>query len=243
MNLVVDQGNTRVKLGFFNNENVMVEHVVASSLDVPFLMPYMKRFKPDCGIVSSVSELNPEVMDFLHSQLVKCHIFNHKTPIPLKNAYQTPHSLGLDRIAAAVGAWTLKPGRPLLIVDMGTAITYDVVDSNGIFLGGNIAPGMHMRFNSLHHFTKKLPLVQPNSNFLKLGVDTDSAICAGVMQGIVLETDAYCELFQQQFPGLFAFLTGGDAIYFVDKLKSSIFVHENLVLLGLNRILCFHDPA
>lgn len=243
MNLVVDQGNTRVKLGFFNDENVLVERVIAPTVDVPFLLPYFERHQPECGIVSTVSELNPDVLAYLQSKLKKCIFFNHETPIPLKNTYRTPQSLGLDRIAAAVGAWTLKPGCPLLIVDMGTAITYDVVDSNGTFLGGNIAPGMQMRFKSLHVFTKKLPLVQPNSNFLRLGVDTDSAICAGVMQGIVLETDAYYDLFHQQYPGLFAFLTGGDSIYFVDKLKSSIFVHENLVLLGLNRILCFHDPA
>ena len=242
MNIVLDQGNTLCKIGFFDNNNHPVFVLSYSELTVPILEELFLTHTPERGILSTVIDLEVSILHFLDTHLKQFVRFNHQTPIPIGNHYGTPSSLGLDRLAAAVGAWFLKPNTPLLIIDVGTAITYDFVQADGVYQGGNIAPGLRTRLKSLHHYTGRLPLVEPSVNFPFLGRTTDTAILAGVMQGILFEMDGYFDALKSQYENLFAFLTGGDLIFFVDKLKSSIFVCDNLVLAGLNRILCFHDP-
>jgi type III pantothenate kinase len=243
MKIVFDQGNTCVKAGIFESDGRCVHTAVSTVLDCAFVEPLLQKYKPDGGILSSVRNPNDTILTFLEKALPRFIPFNSTTKIPIQNGYDSPETLGLDRIAAAVGAWSLKPSFPLLIIDMGTAITYDFVSSEGVFMGGNIAPGMRTRLQALHVFTEKLPLIEPDVSFALLGTSTETAIRAGVMQGIVFEINGYFDALTLMHPNLFAFLTGGDRIFFADKLKNGIFVHENLVLTGLNRILCFNEST
>jgi len=240
MNLVIDQGNTICKLAFFDLQDEPVEVLNCQELSLSFLEDILKIRHPQFCILSSVKKLKPEILQFLGDNINYFLPLNYKTPLPIKNAYKTPRTLGLDRIAAAVGAWSVQPGKPLLIIDMGTAITYDFVTKDGTYIGGNIAPGMQMRLKALNKYTDKLPLVEPDMVFAPLGNDTQTAIRAGVMQGIVYEVEGYFRYLQQMHSNLFAFLTGGDLIYFDGKLKNDIFVFKNLVIFGLNRILHYN---
>lgn len=171
----------------------------------------------------------------------------HETPVPIRNLYRTPQTLGTDRLAAAVGAYfqaaSKGVSRPSLIVDAGTAITYDFVTADGCFLGGNIAPGLEIRFRALHEFTARLPLCQPHAEYesnvtdIRLGDDTESAIQHGVAYGVQLEISGYIRHFVLKYPNLAVFFTGGYRFDFDDQLKNRIFVDEFLVLKGLDLIL------
>lgn len=240
MNLVIDQGNTRCKTAVFDENDDLLFEDVTNELIIERLSQVIATYKPDAGILSSVIQDNESVTAWLKAALPRFTPFSVHTSIPLKVDYRSPETLGLDRLAAAVGARTLVPGRTLLVIDMGTAITYDVVSAEGVYLGGNIAPGTRLRFRSLHAFTGKLPLVEPVSLFDDFGKDTVTAVRAGVMQGIVHEVHGYMEHYTAEYPDLFTFLTGGDLIYFAENLKSGIFVSKNLVLTGLNAILNHH---
>lgn len=237
MNAVIDQGNSTCKIAFFGNDGEISEIFSEKTLNVAFLKKVMDRYRPDACILSSVTFTSPDVIDFLNNTIPYFCILDSSTPIPIANAYDSPETLGSDRIAAAVGAWFLQPGKPILIVDMGTAITYDFIRADGTFMGGNITPGINLRLKALHEFTGRLPEIEAKKEFEDFGTDTESAIRAGVMQGILYETEGYLRHYGAMFPNLFAFLTGGDLFYFAEKLKNGIFVSRNLVLNGLNRIL------
>ncbi len=240
MNLVIDQGNSQCKVAVFDEQgNICLEERL-NELTVSLLEEIMLSFCPDACILSSVRPEDEVVTNWLRKTLQHVVFFSAQTPLPLTVDYGTPGTLGADRLAAAVGARTLSPGRTLLVIDMGTAITYDLVSRDGVYLGGNIAPGIRLRFKSLHENTGRLPLVEPKMDFDTFGKDTQSAIQAGVMQGIVHEVRGYMDHYKQAYPDLFAFLTGGDLIYFAENLKSGIFVSKNLVLTGLNAILNDH---
>lgn len=164
-------------------------------------------------------------------------MLDHKTPVPINNRYLTPETLGFDRLAAAVGAATVYPGANVLAIDAGTAITYEFVDAQNNYRGGNISPGMEMRFRALHHFTGKLPMIESKMPVSFLGNTTSEAIKAGVIEGMIFEIDGYINTLKKSHHDLKIIITGGDAIFFDKKLKNSIFVNLNLTLHGLNRIL------
>ena len=145
--------------------------------------------------------------------------------------------MGKDRIAAMVGAFDLYPDTNVLVIDAGTAITYDLLNDKGRYLGGNISPGLEMRYKALHRFTDKLPLVNQGNMEQLYGQTTEEAIRAGVQHGIVFEADKAIDTFKEFYNNLKVIITGGDAKFFDKKLKNSFFVHFNLTALGLNRIL------
>ena len=173
-------------------------------------------------------------------------LFDHNTPVPIVNQYGTPETLGQDRLAAAVGAKSLCPDENLLIIDAGSAITYDFVSDKGEYKGGNIAPGIKMRFTILHRMTKKLPLVEADENELipLFGTDTRDAIAAGVIRGVAYEVKGYMRTLGEKVTHFKTFLTGGHAPYILNNVRSSrtekreILLEKNLVLIGLNKILC-----
>ena len=187
--------------------------------------------------IRAISESDPEALKLLQ-QRVRCFVrFDHTSQIPVRIGYHTPHTLGLDRIAAVVGASMECPGRPVLIVDAGTCVTYDLLTADGTFAGGNIAPGIRLRLLAMHEHTGKLPLVDDSGEIPEIGFSTETAMRAGATLGVAYEIEGYMARLNEIYPDLFVFLTGGDALKLAAKIKSRIFVNENLVLTGLNRIL------
>lgn len=237
MNLVIDQGNTVTKFAVFKNGE-MLDKVVVQSPDIKFIDGILKKFPGiSSSILSSVADYDENIPGFLQKNIKNFIVLNAATPIPIINLYLSKETLGYDRIADAVGALGVFPGKNILIIDAGTAITIDLLTSKGEFYGGNISPGIDLRFRALHEHTKKLPEVKKRDEFPLLGKTTEEAILAGVLNGVVFEIDGYIDKMTEKYSDLKTILTGGDSKYFDKKLKNSIFVHSNLNLSGLNRIL------
>ena len=203
------------------------------------------------SIISSVVNIEAAVVNTLHRRSQHFVLFDHNTPVPIVNRYDTPQTLGQDRLAAAVGAESLCPDENLLIIDAGSAITYDFVSDKGDYMGGNIAPGLKMRLTMLQRMTKKLPLVEVEENELipLFGKNTRDAIAAGVIRGIAYEVKGYMRTLSEKVPHFQTFLTGGNAPYILNNVRTSrtekrdIRVEKNLVLIGLNTILIFNKTA
>jgi len=239
MNLCIDQGNSSTKVGVFD-QSELVEYSSFKVFDKGAVLNLFDRFEIEACILSSVISENLELINDLKNRTGFLIELSHHTPIPIENRYETPETLGKDRLAAVVGAAFLKPDSDILVVDAGTAITYDFIDSSQVYHGGNIAPGFDLRLRSLHEFTQKLPLVEAKTESPLLGNTTQSAIVSGALHGIVFEIDGYINALKINYPQLSTFLTGGSTFYFDTKLKSAIFAERNLVLIGLNRILQYN---
>ncbi|MGL5318500.1 MAG: type III pantothenate kinase [Bacteroidales bacterium] len=239
MNLVIDQGNTFAKIGIFDNDIVI--HVQQySAIETALLENLVSQFSIDCAILSTVKDIDPEILCFLRTHIQYFIELNHETALPFRIAYKTPHTLGRDRIAAVAGVFENNKGKNCLVIDAGTAITYDFIDSDGIYHGGNISPGIEMRFRALHQFTGKLPKIEPEGDLPVLGYNTETAIRSGVMQGVFYEVNGYIHELQGKYPDLLVFLTGGSIKYFEDRVKSTIFADNNIVLKGLNCIINYN---
>ena len=238
MNLIIEQGNTLTKIALFEEGRLVDTYAYKNTVFAPSLVEALLERCPCAnGILSTVIELDEEVLALLRSKLATFFVLDEQMALPIQIGYETPHTLGKDRIAAVVGAQCLRPGQDVLVIDAGTAITYELLEASGLYVGGNISPGMTTRFRALHHFTQKLPLVSEPEVVPWVGVSTESAIQAGVVNGIVLEMDGYIDRLRLKYPGLLVFLTGGHSFYFERRLKNRIFADINLVLIGLNRIL------
>ncbi len=237
MNLAIDIGNSRSKAAIFSSGE-LIERFAEENLSVQLLKELKSRFpKLDKVILSAVSGVSPEVTDYLKSAFSLYLALDPTTPVPIQNHYKTPETLGLDRLAAAIGAKELFPGKDLLVIDAGTALTFDLVERSGTFAGGNISPGLRSRFRSLYEFTQRLPLVEEQEHWPDIGQTTEEAIRAGVLNGMILEMDGNIDHFRKKLPGLQPVLTGGDALFFERRLKNAIFVKFEITLIGLNRIL------
>ena len=235
MNLIVDIGNSFIKAAVVENDNVLAMNRYASvgefaQSGVLAQYPLLRR-----AIVASTGVSTFEVAELLRQWGLDVLEMTQQTAVPIGNAYLTPETLGVDRLAAAVGAVALY-GEDCVIVDFGSAITIDMVQG-GVFLGGNISPGMEMRFRALHDYTKRLPKCGSTEEILLLGRTTKEAIEQGVMQGITNEIEGYISRFYAKNVKLAIIFTGGDAECFVKRIKNAIFAKCNLVIYGLNRIL------
>jgi type III pantothenate kinase len=239
MNLCIDQGNSSTKIGIFDQDK-LIESCVLEKFEANEVSEIFAQFPINACIVSSVIHENEKLLDDLSRRCNHFIVLSHLTPVPIVNEYKTPETLGRDRLAVVVGASFLNPEHDILVVDAGTAITYDFIDSNKVYWGGNIAPGLTLRLRALHEFTQRLPLVEPQIDSPILGNDTQSALVSGALHGIVYEIDGYINTLKIKYPKLSVFLTGGSIFYFDTKLKSAIFAERNLVLIGLNRILQYN---
>ena len=240
MNLIIDIGNSLTKLALFNKKEIIFLEQY-ESLSINVLEKLMRDYNPiQKGIISNVGEEDDKIFSFLKRNLTKLFILDEETLLPVENVYKTKSTLGKDRIAAAVGGYSLFPETHVLIIDAGTALTYEFVTYEGQYLGGGISPGLVMRFRSLHENTKRLPLVRPKEKFQLPANTTKNAIVSGVQSGMIHEIDGIINEFREQFNPMKIVLTGGDSIFFEKKLKNSIFVDPNLVLRGLNQILEFN---
>jgi type III pantothenate kinase len=238
MKLVIDIGNTRTKIGIFQNDELVSAKIV-DELTTSFVN---KLFAEFCSIekviYSSVKEVKPEIVESLVSQAQTFQLTN-KTVLPFFNKYETPDTLGKDRVAGVAGAINLFPGKNVLVIDAGTCITYDLVTTEKEYLGGGISPGLKMRFDAMHTFTGQLPLVQSEIDKKPslIGNTTKTSIESGVKNGILAEVDGIIDEYKKRFPNLNVVVTGGDYNYFDKYLKNNIFAAPNLVLIGLKKIL------
>jgi len=239
--LVLDIGNTAAKYGYFYGATLAEAGSVATPAE---LRAVAERTGAEHVLLASVA-MPAEQWAAALSGAVSGQVLVFKpgtTPVPLRNAYATPQTLGADRLAAAVGAAYLLPGRPVLVVDAGTCIKCDLVTADGTYQGGSIAPGLRMRLQAMHTFTGRLPeLALPavgEAQALALcGTDTRTAMLSGALNGALLEVNGMIASYRAQHPGLAVALTGGDAAFFDSRLKGRIFVVSELILLGLHRIL------
>jgi type III pantothenate kinase len=239
MNIAIDIGNSSVKAGVFDNEK-LVEVFRYEKINKKQLEAITNQYNIENSIVASVQKEDPDSIEEIKSVLKNVMKLNHNTPLPIENQYTTPETLGLDRIAAAVGGYTLFPDSNVLIFDIGTAITIDFITNNKKYIGGNISPGLNMRFKALNNYTDKLPYLTQNNTFGLLGSNTHEAIVSGVQNGLVFEINQYIKEFKEKHKKIKPILTGGDANFFDNKLNYRIFVEQNLVLIGLNEILKYN---
>ncbi|MGF7139941.1 type III pantothenate kinase [Roseimarinus sediminis] len=237
MNLIIDIGNTRTKIAIFKKEEMLVRFTTDTLMlsDIDQLLSDYPEIQ--CAIVSSVRTHIGSLIHHLQTNLGFVIELNHNTPLPVKNCYETPETLGKDRIAAAVGANHLYPNTDLLIIDAGTAVTYDHVNKKNEYLGGFITPGLAMRFRALHEFTDRLPHLKPGMPDVHSGSSTNDAILGGIQLGLEGELIRIIKHFADGKSDLIIILTGGDTNYFEKLLKNYKFVALEITLLGLNTIL------
>jgi type III pantothenate kinase len=236
LNLAIDIGNTRTKAAVFN-DGALVQHEEWPNGSVPNFFEYATNQAVQNIILSNVAgAVHLDVQEQLqhHFRFFELH---PTTPIPISHEYETPETLGKDRLAAVVGAYALLPRQHCLVVDAGTCITYDWLSAEGVYLGGNIAPGLSMRLQAMHRFTARLPEVKRGEATALIGRSTEKAMRNGAQQGVLFEIEGYREWSAANLGPVKVLLTGGDAIFLANKLKSEIFVNHHLVLLGLNKIL------
>jgi type III pantothenate kinase len=207
VNLIVEQGNTNLKAAVFDNDKI-VASLSGKTGDFALVKELIEIHHPAKGIISSVIDINDEVIAELKSQIPKLILLDENTPVPIKIEYKTPATLGKDRLAAVAGANYLKPKRNILVIDAGTAITYEIIDSEGRYKGGNISPGLTTRFRALNHFTGKLPLVKESEEVPFIGTSTETAIISGVVNGIIFEMDGTIDALKTEYEDIFVFLTG-----------------------------------
>lgn len=222
----------------FEGDEIVWHSQRATSLaeDIP---AFVSDQKFDYAIVSSVVPLSSRFVPQLNA-LGKTIELNSTTHLPLKLVYETPETLGADRIAAACGAWQLSKGNNVLIIVAGTCITYNLIDSGGTFHGGAISPGIHMRLQAMHSFTGKLPLVSVEGHSPFVGKSTETSLRSGAVNGTIAELEGMIFRYSQEFPQLKVMITGGDAQVLAEGLKNGIFARPELIAQGLNTILNYN---
>jgi type III pantothenate kinase len=237
LELTIDIGNTRVKAATFLNDEV--QQLYFFDFENKAKWQVIKNLNPSSVIMSSVKGHS---FSFPHRwSNIRCLNFDHNTNIPIVNKYATPVTLGLDRLASAVGAFHLFPTKNVMIIDCGTCITYDILNRDGDFIGGSISPGLKMRYRSLHQNTGSLPEIEHKEFPHLTGNSTESSILSGVQNGIIFEINGFIAAYQEQYSNLQVVLCGGDTTHFANRLKNEIFAAPNLVLLGLHQILKYND--
>ena len=237
MNLAIDAGNTSVKLATFEAD-ALVE--VWEGLTEDAAVAWCQTLRPAGILLSSVGPPVPALREAIRAASDHAHVLTPTTPVPLVNHYETPETLGTDRLAAVVGAKALCPDDDCLVIDLGTGITYDFIDQTSNYFGGGISPGLRMRLRAMHSFTSRLPLLEPPAGADEVGLigrTTRQAMLSGAVNGTAAELNGLVDAYARQASRLRVLVCGGDAAFFETRLKGSIFVVPNLVLIGLNRIL------
>ncbi len=236
--LVLDFGNTALKAIMFRDGEIFAQSILEAPTTEEILA--FATSKPiKSAILGSVVNHSPNLITDL-APLFPLIILGPETPLPITNTYESKESLGYDRIAAAVEAWQLFPGSPVLAIVAGTCITYNIVDAKGNFLGGAISPGLHMRIDAMHEKTKKLPRINLDGKHPLTGNNTETSLRSGTFNGTIAELEGMIYQYLKQYPGLNTIIGGGDAKLLAEALKNGIFARPNIVASGLYRILDFH---
>ncbi|MEM7039413.1 MAG: type III pantothenate kinase [Bacteroidota bacterium] len=252
MNLAIDIGNSRAKVGFFAEDGTLTEvwnysHVefLADFAHAKGLEKLSERVKY-IGVASVGKEDMKQALVSLADTLPQAALFeiDYRTPLPIRNGYASPKTLGIDRLCSAVGAYTQTGQLPLLVIDAGTAITYDYVDVEGVYQGGGISPGIRTRYRALHDYTAALPYLEKVEDPALIGDTTANSIHSGVVNGVLEEIRGIVARYNElPGPDLSVFLTGGDAEFLGNHLKNLNFVDPNLLLSGIHSIILFNAHA
>jgi len=238
MNLTIDIGNTQSKIIIFD-DTIPVHRKVVKRMTVTVLRKILRTFPIDKCMISTVVKMDKAIEAPL-KKLSYYRQLTKKARLPIRNKYKTPETLGPDRLANAVAGYFLFPRRNVLIIDAGTCLKFDFVNAKGEYIGGSISPGVDMRFQAMHKFTGRLPLLKPGSVTSFTGNDTFSSMQSGVLQGMREEIRGLVNLYKKRYGALRVILTGGDAFRFAEDLNLSIFAAADLVNLGLNEIIRFN---
>ena len=237
INLAIDIGNTRTKVAFFEVNKLMHEQIIDNENQWHALI---KNFKPQYAVMSAVGAGADAVTAILSALKVSLLQVNYQTPLPFTINYNTPQTLGMDRVAAIAAAQFLYPNINCLVIDAGTCITYDFISADSSYQGGAIAPGMHMRLQAMHEFTHKLPL--PNLNWPEdfEGKSTEQSLLSGVCIGVADEINGRIARYTERYGQLQVIICGGNSHLLAKHIKNNIFAAPSLVLMGLNQILLFN---
>ena len=235
MNLVVDIGNSSLKVAIFDKK-LMTSKFIYTNQSLKIFSDLFKKNVIDNCLISNVSTIDKNILDFLK---INSNLFsiNESINLPFSNLYKTKNTLGHDRIALVSAAAIDFPDQNTLIIDTGTCITYDFKNSENEYLGGGISPGIQMRFKSLNSQTSKLPLSTINLDYKLIGDDTNSSINSGVVYGVISEINGIINQYQERFKNIKIILTGGDSNFLLKKIKNTIFADQNFLLKGLNYLL------
>ena len=240
MNLIIDVGNTLVKLAVFDKDALQHKKTCIKSDFLDNLSIISNQFlKIENSIISSVDNLTKAQLSAL-KKLCPLQVLDHTMKLPFSNLYATPSTLGVDRIALVSAAATQYPNKNVLIIDSGSCITYDFLDDKNQYLGGAISPGLEMRYNALNQFTAKLPFLEMKKPKSVISDSTNSSIHSGVFNGTLFEIDGFIESYKLHYDDLTIILTGGNAHFLRDSLKSDIFANSNFLMEGLNYLLEFN---
>ena len=236
MNLVIDIGNTQIKVAVFQETILIFKDQFPSDKVISQVLSITEQYDIKKAIISHVSNLDRSVILELE-KLVNLIELNHQIKLPFTNKYLTPRTLGVDRLALVAAAKGQFPDKNVLIIDAGSCITLDFLNHDGIYMGGDISPGIEMRYKAVNHYTANLPLLKRTELLPELGNSTENAIHRGILNGVIQEIDGVISQYKTKYQKLTVVLTGGDTIFLAKNLKSSIFAIPNFLLEGLNSIL------
>jgi type III pantothenate kinase len=239
MNLVIDIGNTSVKAAVFKHDTLIEVVAFDKRKILSEVKKILKKHAISSGIMSSVASISENKVQKLQD-LCSFLLLDVSTKLPFVNLYQTPKTLGVDRIGLVVGAVKIYPKKNVLVIDAGTCITFDFMTEKGAYLGGAISPGINMRYKALNSFTAKLPLLEKSQPQKLIGQNTKESIHSGIVNGVLKEIDGVILSYKEKYMDLTVVLTGGDTKFLAIQLKSSIFANQNFLLQGLNNILIFN---
>ena len=238
MNLCIDIGNTRIKIGIFD-KGQMIHHDAFYTMSEEEVNELIGKYKIQQAISSSTRKSVSAFEKRVRKKVKLTHL-THTTRLPIDNKYHTPETLGKDRLAVVIGCTKIYPQKSCLVIDAGTCITYDLIDAEGNYHGGNISPGLRMRAEAMDTMTSTLPLVEPVFNQDYIGKSTTSAMQNGIVYGTLLEMESFIAMIKADIGEINVIITGGDAPFFEDLLKSKIFAHSFLVLEGLDAIINYN---
>lgn len=237
-NLVIDVGNSSIKVGQFQDSLLTTDWVFQNIEDtMPLINQSIAQRIIFCSVATTVHHFASQIEN---KEII---ILDSSTPIPFENHYKTKNTLGMDRIAALAGAECINSGKNNLVIDVGSCITYDFLDNSSRYHGGSISPGIDLRFKSMNAYTKKLPLITRYETTDLIGKTTEEAMISGVINGISAEMDGIISRYQAKWPDLEVIMCGRASNSFESKLKASIFASPKLVLIGLNRILEYNEKS
>ncbi|CAM2838132.1 type III pantothenate kinase [Flavobacterium frigoris] len=235
MILTVDVGNTRIKAAVFEGDKLLQHFVFMKEELQKNIENILKKFiNTSHLVVASVGNVEKQAFLKFEKEVV-VYFISHNDSFPFVNGYETPKTLGIDRMVLAAGATFQFPGKNRLVIDAGTCVTFDFVNENDKYLGGAIAPGLQLRYKSLHDFTAKLPLLSLESPKDLVGNSTSQSIHSGVVNGLVYEIDGFIDEYRGLCSNFIIILTGGDTEFLAKRLKNTIFANSNFLLESLNQ--------